>query len=102
MNVGMTVFKKKINTKSSLNLGGVLCLIGAVYLICYILICDVVTPISISAMLSSFNRWARHYHVLAVGLLPIYVALMIFGTAMLGVCFGSTVHHWIARFFKKP
>jgi hypothetical protein len=101
MNVGVTVFKKKINAKSSLNLGGVLCLIGAVYLICYILICDVVNPISINSMLLSFNRWAKHWHVLAVGLLPIYVALMIFGTAILGVYFGSAIHHWVVRFFKK-
>jgi len=100
MNIGVPVFKNKMNRRSSLNLGGVLFLIAAVYLICTILICDAIAPISISSMLSSFNHWARHWHVLAVGLLPIYVALMIFGTAIMGVYFGSAVHRFIARFFK--
>lgn len=84
-----------------MNLGGVLCLIGVFYLICYFLIHDVVTPISISSVLSSINHWTKHWHVLAVGLLPIYVALMIFGTAIMGVYFGSAVHRWIVKMFKK-
>jgi uncharacterized membrane protein YbhN (UPF0104 family) len=101
MNVGVPVLKNKINRRSSLNLGGILCLVAAVYLICTILIRDAIAPISISSMLSSFNHWAKHWHVLAVGLLPIYVALMIFGTAIVGIYFGSAVHRWIVCFFKK-
>lgn len=101
MNTGVVVFKRKINRRSSLNLGAILCLIVAVYLICYFLIRDALAPISISSMLSSFNHWARHWHVLAVGLLPIYIALMVFGTAIVGVYFGSALHCWVARLFKK-
>lgn len=102
MNLNITAFKNKINKKSTFNLGGMLFLIISVYLICYILISDDVAPFfSIGSVSTSFSHWAQHWHVLAVGLLPIYVALMIFGAALLGICFGSAVHHWVVRFFSK-
>ncbi len=101
MNIGAQVLKNKINKRSSVNLGGILCLVAAVYLICYFLIRDAVTPISINSMILSLNHWSNHWRVLAVGLMPIYIALMLFGTAMLGIYFGSFLHRRIAKFFKK-
>lgn len=101
MDIGIRVFKNKVHKRSSLNLGAILCLVTAVLLITNILIWDALAPISISSMLTSFNHWTRHWHVLAVGLLPIYIALMIFGTAIAGVYFGSALHHFLVRLFKK-
>jgi hypothetical protein len=101
MNVDISTFKNKINRRSPFNLGGVFFLIGSVYLICHILICDDFLPISISSMSMYFNHWAKHWHFLAVGLLPIYVALMIFGTAILGVYLGSILHHWVVGFCRS-
>ena len=102
MNINLTTFKDKINQKSTFNLGGVFFLVMSVYFICYILISDeVISALSICSVSTSFSHWAKHWHVLAVGLLPVYVALMIFGAALFGVCLGSALHHWIARFFTK-
>lgn len=96
------MFKNKGHKKSSVNLGGILCLVAAVLLISNILIWDAIAPISISSMSSSFNHHcARHWHVLAVGLLPIYVALMIFGTAIVGIYFGSALHRFLVSLFKR-
>jgi hypothetical protein len=88
--------KRHISKQHSFNLGGFACLVFAVFFTYYALL-----PCSIQAVLDHINHWARHCHVLAVALLPIYVALMVFGTAILGIYFGSILQRWAARFFKK-
>jgi hypothetical protein len=98
MNLRITEFKS-INKRSSLNLGGILCLIGAVYLIFSVLIRNSVAP-SIGSIFSFLNH-CSHWHVVAVALLPIYVALMIFGTATAGIYLGSTLHRLVVYFFGK-
>ncbi len=78
------------------NFGSISCLVTAVYSIYhYVLLESKLLPFSISAILS----WAdqRHYHVLAVGLLPIYLALMIFGTAIMSVYLGSVIQRWLQK-----
>ncbi|EKD53673.1 MAG: hypothetical protein ACD_60C00162G0028 [uncultured bacterium] len=81
-----------------LNLGEALCLAAAVYFICYILSQGNIVPISINSVWSYISHWAKHFHMLAVGLLPIYVALMVFGTAMIGICLGSALQRLIIKF----
>jgi len=97
--LGITLFKNK--KKTSLNLGSVLCLIAAVYFICSILILDPMAPISISSFSFTLNHWIRHWHVLAVALLPVYIALMIFGAAVVGIYFGSLLHRVIVNLFDN-
>lgn len=46
------------------------------------------------------NHCMNHCHALVVGLLPIYIALMIFGTAMIGLYFGSILQRWITQFLS--
>lgn len=101
MSIDISVIKSKIKKRSPFNIGGIIFLIIAVYLICTILICDDCMPISISSMSSYFNHWVKHWHFLAVGLLPIYVSLMIFGAALFGICLGSVLHYWVAGIIKK-
>lgn len=79
------------------NLCESICLLLAVYSICYILSQDDVFPISISYAWSCFSHWAKHFHIIAVALLPVYVALMVFGTAIVGVYLGSAMQRWIIR-----
>ena len=87
-----------MNKRHILNLGEALCLMAAVYLICYLLRQDNIAPISIDSAWAYINHWAKHFHVIAVGLLPVYVALMVFGTAVFGIFLGATLQRWITQF----
>lgn len=73
----------------------------AVYSISFLMVREKIFPLSINSMMSSLNHLVRHWHVLVVGLLPVYVALMIFGTAVIGVYLGGALHRWFENFFKK-
>ena len=95
-----TVFKKwNMRKKYSLHWLELICLIAAVFLTSYFLFQDDVLPISISSVWSSINHWARHFHVLAVALLPVYVALMVFGMATIGVFLGSALQRFLSSRF---
>ncbi len=97
--------KRKINKRYTLSVCEGICLIAAVYVICYMLCQDTISPMSINSAWVYFSHWARHFHVLAVGLLPVYVALMIFGTATVGIYLGSAIQRWtkfaMARYLKS-
>lgn len=82
------------------NIGGVIFLIAVIYITSYILLRDNKIPFSIHSVLSSINHCCRHWHVLSVGLLPIYVGLMVFGSGMVGVYLGSLFQRWAARKLK--
>ena len=86
--------------RNSLNLGGFICLVAAVYILYYLLLRDNMMPLSIYSVLSSINHWAKDWHVIVIGLLPIYLALMVFGTAMLGVYLGTAIQRWISSFLS--
>ncbi len=91
--------KRNMNKRHSLNVMEAICLVVALYIICCVLGGDYM-PISISSVWSSLtlSHWARHWHVLAAGLLPVYVALMVFGTAIASLYFGSALHRWLKQF----
>lgn len=93
---GNLVFRKaNAHGNQSLNLGGILCLLATVYVIYYLLIKDRLLPFCITSVLS----WSspKHWHVLAVGLVPIYLALMIFGAAMISIYLGSAIQRWLTE-----
>jgi hypothetical protein len=83
--------------KRHINTGGIICLILGICIIS-LLLRDNLLPFSIPVVLSKISHFLRHWHVLAVGLLPIYVALMIFGTGILALYFGSALQRWITEF----
>ncbi|MHB1949363.1 MAG: hypothetical protein ACYCQI_14765 [Gammaproteobacteria bacterium] len=93
-----------MNKQQSLNLGGIICLVVVGYFIYYLLVLDNELPFSIVSILSNFSHWTSHWRILIVGLLPVYVALMLFGTAMLGAYLGSAVQDWLTRMvaFRLP
>ncbi|MEO8963724.1 MAG: hypothetical protein ABI370_03545 [Gammaproteobacteria bacterium] len=90
--------KRKINTRHTLNLGEAVCLVAAVYFICYVLRQDDILPISINSAWCCISHFTKHFHVLAVGLLPVYVALMVFGTAIFGIYLGSALQRLVTQF----
>ncbi len=93
--------KRNINKRYTLSVFEAVCLITAVYVICYMLYQDAISPMSINSAWIYFSHWARHFHVLAVGLLPVYVALMIFGTASVGIYLGSAIQRWVKHVMHK-
>ena len=93
--------ENKMNKRNLLNLGEALCLAGAVYFICHVLRQDNIVPISISSVWAYISHWAKHFHVIAAGLLPVYVALMVFGTAIGSLYLGSAIQRWITRFLHS-
>jgi hypothetical protein len=92
--------KPKLNKKGPLNLGGIICLTTAVYFIYYLLIQNIL-PDSVSSLLAWNNDSAKKWHVLAIGLVPIYLALIIFGTAIFSLYVGSSLQRWLTQFRKK-
>lgn len=90
-----------MNKRSSLNLGGFICLVVAVYVLYYLLLRDGMKPFSIYSVSDSINHWARDCGIIVIALLPLYLALMIFGTAMLGVRLGSAIQRWIGTFLSQ-
>ena len=95
------MFKTKMTRRTSVNMSGIIVLGFAVCLISCILLRASVLPISIDSIMDDLNRSVHHWHVLVVGFLPIYVALMVFGVAVAGIYLATLLHHWATRFFKK-
>jgi hypothetical protein len=93
----MTAFKKqKFNKKGSLNLGGIICLTTAVYFIYYMLVTNFLSG-PVHSLLSWNSDSAKKWHVLAIGLVPIYLALIIFGTAIFSMYVGSSLQRWLTH-----
>jgi len=84
-----------MNRRHSFNLGIAICLIFAAYAIYYLLLSDSCHPLSIDSVTSQINDWASHSHIILFGLLPIYLALIIFGIAMVGIYVGSLLQRWL-------
>ena len=97
--VGSFVFRRsEINKKQSLNLGGMICLAATVYFIYYLLVKDKMLPSCVTSVLSLS---ARHWHLLGVALIPICIALMIFGAGMMSLYIGSALQRWLGHFWKE-
>jgi hypothetical protein len=90
---------KKLQSKhhKSYNLGGLLCLLATVYFIYYLLLKDNLLPFSVSSVLAFGNQWSKHWHIFAVGLVPIYLGLIIFGTSVLSLYVGTALSRWVSQ-----
>jgi hypothetical protein len=87
--------------KLDLNFGGIISLIVGVYSMYYMLLsCDAL-PWSINAVETSLSHSIKHWRILVVGLMPIYVSLTIFGTAFSSLFVGSTLHKWLVGFLQE-
>jgi len=84
--------------RNSFNLGGFICLTATIYATYYLLIKDRFLPFSVSSVLSV---GPKHCHLLAVALVPIFLGLTIFGTAVASIYFGSAIQRWLSQFWLK-
>jgi hypothetical protein len=87
-------------TKYYFNIGGIVGALLVVSIICEMLLRDKIPLLSINTMQSMMNHWAMHWHIIAIGVLPVYVALIFFSASIVGLFLGSTLQHWLMRFFK--
>ena len=87
--------------KYPLNIYNVLGLLIAAFFIYFLLLGDSEFPFSIRSVLGGVHHFVNHWPILIVGLLPVYVALMIFGIAILGLYLGSLLERLIARITSK-
>lgn len=84
-----------------LNISTVFSLIAAFSLVYYVLVSDNFLHISIASIISSSHYLGEADHILVLGLLPIYIALMIFGAGMAGVYLGSAIQQLLIRSLNK-
>jgi len=97
----MVVLNKRIiHKRHTLNICEAACLLIAIGIICYVLWQSELSPASIDSAWNCFSHWTRHFHVIAAALLPVYVALMVFGTAAISVYLGSAIPRWINQFLS--
>ena len=82
------------------NFGAIICGAAAVYGL-YALLLNNILPFSIGSALSSIGHWSNHWHILAVALMPIYLAFMIFGTVVAGIYLGGALQRGLTSFLPK-
>jgi intracellular septation protein A len=83
--------------RHSLNLGTIICLSMAFYGL-YLLLLDNVFPCSIGAIVASISHLPQHWHILAVALMPVYIAFMIVVAGVAGLFFGNKLQKLISKF----
>lgn len=64
-----------------------------IYFANYLLLSDNYLHISISSFVADANRWHGQSHIVVLGLLPIYIATMIFGASLLGIYLSFSLQH---------
>ncbi len=86
--------KKKL---AALNIGTIVALGALFAIVYYLLLRDNFLHASIASIISNSHHLEVKKRVLVHGLLPIYIATMIFGAAMLGIYIGSTFQQFLLR-----
>jgi hypothetical protein len=74
-------------------------LLVAAYGIYYMLLGKL--PLSIRSVWSGADSLVSHFPALAVGLLPVYLGLIVFGMAALGYYAGSLTERFVVYFFQS-
>jgi hypothetical protein len=87
--------KPEAKHKKLLQIGGMsIMLTAAVYFIYYLLLKE--HTFCISSVLTLSENW----HVLAVGFIPIYLGLMIFGAAILSLYLSTAIQRWLSQLWR--
>lgn len=87
--------------KWKLNLGAMITLSAMTYAVYYLLIYDNFLNISISSIIAYSHQLTIRAHLLVLGLLPIYIAAMIFGAGILGFYLGGALQQLFVRTSSK-
>ncbi len=83
----------------SLTISVVISLLAVSYMIYYLLQGNVL-PFSITSVHEMICQRLENWHVIIVGLLPIYVALMVFGTGVLSIYVAKLLQRWVFNFLR--
>lgn len=79
------------------NIGTIIAFTALSYVVYYLLVSDNSLHISIGYIISHTHHMALKKHLIVLGLLPVYIAIMVFGAATLGTYIGSSLQHLITR-----
>ena len=91
------MIEKFVNSKLSIFIA----LITTCYFAYYLLLRDNYLHSSIASIITYAHHLAIREHLLILGLLPIYIAFMIFGSATVGLYLGASVQTLLSRTVKK-
>lgn len=86
--------------KFSLNITTIITLVFVGYIAYYFLLDDNFLHISITSIIANSQDLTIEQHMLVLAFLPVYIATMIFGAAMLGIYLGSLLKHLLIRIKK--
>lgn len=85
---------------ASSNIATILILVSLSYLVYYLLLQENCFHASISSIINNSHQLEAKKRLLVLGLLPCYIALMIFGTGILGVYLGSRFQRCLRKKIK--
>ena len=88
-------------TKQPLNTGGIIGVTLVVLVMCDVLLFENIPLLSINATQPMLTHWAARWPIVAVGLLPIYMAILFFGATLAGFFLGSMLQRWLTRFYSR-
>ena len=83
--------------KFPFNISTITAFMITIYMAYYLLLADNFLHCSISSIISYSTHLAIKKHIMIFGLLPIYIATMIFGSALIGAYLGSKLEVLCAR-----
>lgn len=87
---------------ASQNIAVLITLTVVFYAVYALLLQDTFLNTSISSIIARSHDLELRTHLIVLGLLPIYIATVVFGSAMLGIYIGSWVKQIMLRDIKKP
>jgi mannose/fructose/N-acetylgalactosamine-specific phosphotransferase system component IIC len=85
----------------SLNIGTIAALIAVSCIVYYLLLRDTFLHTSISSIITQSHHLEVRKRLIVHALLPIYIAMMIFGAALLGSYIGSSFQQFLVRTIKN-
>ncbi len=87
-------------TRLTSNIGRIICIVAIIYVIYRLLLLNDIRAFSICSVHLFMNQCIKHWHIIVVALLPVYVACVVFGAFMFGSCFGAAAQRWLSRLFS--
>jgi len=90
-----------MNKKFTLGIITAIALTMAFYLAYYLLLRDTLFHSSIACIIADSKGLPVKQHLFVLGLIPVYIGIIIFGAATLGILFGSMLQSWFSHCFKN-
>ena len=84
--------------KIKISLGAIIALCAMSLIAYYLLICDNALHSSVSSIISGSHQLSKKMHLAVLTFIPVYIAIIIFGTAILGIYLGSVLQGMINGF----